>query len=193
MTFSRSFSLRTILVLLTVSTAFPSHALAARIKGLSAISQELSARIAVPEDPIDLSDFMPGEGLETLTGTWQPQGSEHTFQNGEPNAVNMVLIRLAFSRFAQNLAGSCQTAYFSLNDDFYDALEALCAWPSADARSDEVLQDFWLYLMGYSAAESEYIAWRGFILREYGGKPARETIEAMTLSLMLNPYFLMQH
>lgn len=188
-----SFSLRTILVLLTVSTALASHADAARIKGLTAISQELSARIAVPEDPIDLRDFIPGEGLETLTGTWQPQGSEHSFQNGEPNAVNMVLIRLTFSRFAQNLAGSCQTAYFSLNDDFYDALEALCAWPAPEARSEEIIQDFWLYLMGYSAAKSEYIAWRDFILREYADKPARETIEAMTLSLMLNPYFLMQH
>jgi hypothetical protein len=55
------------------------------------------------------------------------------------------------------------------------------------------MQDFWLYLLGYSAAAPEYVAWRDFILREYDGKPARETIEAMTLSLMLNPYFLMQH
>jgi hypothetical protein len=193
MRFSRSFGIQTVLVLLTISTALVSHVQAARIKGLSAISQELSARIAAPDDPIDLTDFMPGEGLETLTGTWQPQGSEHSFQNGEPNAVNMVLIRVTFSRFAQNLAGSCQSAHFALNDDFYDALEALCAWPSPEARSEEVMQDFWLYLMGYNAAEPEYVAWRDFILREYGSRPARESIEAMTLSLMLNPYFLLQH
>jgi hypothetical protein len=173
--------------------ALATGAQAARMKGLSVISQELSSRIATPEMPIDLTDFMPGEGLETLTGTWQPQGSEHSFQNGEPNAVNMVLMRLTFSRFAQSLSRSCESAQYPLNDYFYDSLEALCAWPSEEARSDDVMQDFWLYLMGYNAAESEYTEWRDFIRREYGDKPASEAIEAMTLSLMLNPYFLIQH
>jgi hypothetical protein len=181
-----------IAMLISVSTlAFGAHA--ARMKGLSAISQELSSRIATPDMPIDLTDFMPGEGLETLAGSWLPQGAEHSFQNGEPNAVNMVLIRLTFFRFAQNLAKSCESAQFPLNDNFYDTLEALCAWPSAEARNDKIMQDFWLSLMGYNAVESEYVAWRDFILRDFGGKSARESIEAMTLSLMLNPYFLLQH
>lgn len=174
-------------------SALTSGAQAARMKGLSVISQELSSRIATPDMPIDLTDFMPGEGLETLAGSWLPQGTEYSFQNGDPNAVNMVLIRLTFFRFAQSLAKSCETAHFPLNDNFYDTLEALCAWPSPEAQKDGVMQDFWLYLMGYDAAETEYTAWRDFIRRDYGGKPARESIEAMTLSLMLNPYFLLQH
>lgn len=185
-------SLGIMTVLISIS-ALISGAHAARMKGLSAISQELSSRIATPDMPIDLADFMPGEGLETLAGAWLPQGTEFSFQNGEPNAVNMVLIRLTFFRFAQSLAKSCESAQFPLNDNFYDTLEALCAWPSPEARNDKIMQDFWLYLMGYNAGEAEYVAWRDFIRRDYGGKPARESIEAMTLSLMLNPYFLLQH
>ncbi len=163
-----------------------------RLKGLNMLSQELSSRIASPDDPIELSAYMPGEGLEALAGTWAPRGSEHSFQNGEPNAVNLVLMRLVFSHFARRLAQSCSSAQLPLNDHFYDILEALCEWPSEDAMSDDVMQSFWLSLMGYSAEESEYEVWREFIREAYAGKDARETIEAMTLSLMLNPYFLIQ-
>lgn len=178
---------------MVISSADTAPATPARMKGLSALSQELSARIATPDAPIDLSLFMPGEGLEALAGTWQPLGSEHSFQNGEPNAVNMVLIRLAFDGFAKGLSASCDTAQFPLNEAFYDTLEAMCGWPSSDAQSDEVMQDFWIYLMGYNAGPAEYKAWRDFIRTNYDGKGPRESIEAMTLALMLNPYFLLQH
>ena len=42
----------------------------APMKGLSTLSQELSSRIATPDRLINLSNFMPGEGLEALAGTW---------------------------------------------------------------------------------------------------------------------------
>jgi hypothetical protein len=176
-----------------IAFASPGGAESARLKGLSVLSQELSARIAPEDAPFDLLTFMPGEGLEALAGTWQPMGSGHSFENGEPNAVNMALIRLTFSRFAQSLAQSCSSSQISLNDQFYDTLEALCTWPSPDAQSDEVMLDFWLLLMGYNAEESEFEAWRDFIRGTYGQKPAGETIEAMTLALMLNPYFLLSN
>jgi hypothetical protein len=173
-------------------TAQPASAASARFKGLSALSTELSARIAPRDSPIELDRFMPADGLDDLVGTWSAFGSEHRFQNGMPNAVNMVLIRLAFSGFAQSLAKSCQSPQLLLNESFYDTLEALCTWPSEEALSDQVLTSFWLAVMGYNAPQEEFEIWRKFLLTTYSGKKPAEAIEAMTLAIMLNPYFLLE-
>ncbi len=165
----------------------------AQFKGLSALSKELSARIAPLEAPIELDRFMPADGLDDLTGTWSAFGTEHTFRNGQPNAVNMVLLRLAFSRFAKSLAASCASPQLLLNEPFFDTLEALCTWPSAEARSEDVLIAFWLAMMGYNAPKSEYEIWRDFVRDTYTKRKPSEAIEAMTVALMLNPYFLLQN
>lgn len=165
---------------------------AARLKGLAALSKELSARIAPEDGPIELDRYMPADGLDDLVGTWSGFGSEHKFRNGMPNAVNMVLLRLVFSGFARSLAKSCDSPQLLLNERFYNALEALCAWPDPEAKSDAVMTNFWLGLAGYDAPQEEYGIWRDFVRRTYGEKSAQEAIESMTLALMLNPYFLLE-
>jgi hypothetical protein len=165
---------------------------AAHFKGINALSTELSARIAPEEAPIELDRFMPADGLDDLTGTWAAFGVEHAFQNGQPNAVNMVLLRLAFSRFAKSLASNCTSPELILNEPFVDTLEALCSWPSAEAKSETVLQNFWLSMMGYNAPKSEYEIWRDFVRRTYEQHKARDALEGMTLAVMLNPYFLLE-
>ena len=170
----------------------PAFSAAGHFKGLSVLSKELSARIAPDDGPIELDRFMPADGLDDLVGTWSGFGSEHKFQNGQPNAINMVLLRLAFSSFAKSLASTCQSPQLLLNEPFYDTLEALCTWPSDEAKSDEVLTAFWLAMMGYDAPQSEYGLWRDFVRATYADKTATETIEAMTLAIMLNPYFLLE-
>lgn len=172
--------------------AAPADAAGARLKGLSALSKELSARIAPEDGPIELDRFMPADGLDDLVGTWSAFGTEHKFQNGMPNAVNMVLMRLTFSGFAQSLAKSCASPQLLLNDRFFDTLEILCTWPSQDAKSDAVLTAFWLSLAGYNAPQEEYQIWREFIIATYGEKKAPEAIEAMTLALLMNPYVLLE-
>lgn len=180
------------LLVLFCAMALPATASPAQFKGLNALSKELSARIAPVEAPIELDRFMPADGLDDLTGTWSTFGTVHTFQNGQPNAVNMVLFRLAFSRFAKSLAASCKSPQLLLNEPFFDTLEALCTWPSTEAKSEEVLMSFWLSMMGYDAPKSEYESWRDFVRLTYGRKKSTDTIEAMTVALMLNPYFLLQ-
>jgi hypothetical protein len=54
-----------------------------------------------------------------------------------------------------------------------------------------VLQEFWFSVMGYNAPQSEYAAWREFFLTSYASRPAAETIDAMTLAITMNPYFLL--
>jgi hypothetical protein len=174
-----------------LALAAPAAAQTAQFKGLAAVTRELSSRIAPPNEPIDLYRFLPADGLETVLGTWSNFGSEHNFRNGSPNALNMVVWHVTLSRFAAALGESCTTPRLALEPHFRRTMAALCAWPTAPAQAEPVMQAFWLGIMGYGAPRREYVAWRDFFRAEYGARPAAETIRAMTLAITLNPYFLL--
>jgi len=178
------------LVLSTASTT-QSDAQNAQFKGWAAISRELSTRLAAPGAPFDLHKFVPADDLDELLGTWNRFGDEHTLQNGSPNSVSMVIWRVALSGFAKSVAGSCGQPRLTFHDRFLTTLRKLCRWPAAEAKSDAVLQEFWFSVMGYNAPQSEYTAWREFFLASYASRPAAETIDAMTLAITMNPYFLL--
>ena len=164
-----------------------------RFKGMAIISTELSARIATPEEPFELDQFMPADGLDELAGTWSSFGTEHRFTNGAPNPVNMVILYASLSGFAKAMGKSCARPQLSLNDSFADTLERICDWPRADAKSEKAMTDFWLALMGYDAPREEYVAWRDYFLSSrYRNRPAGEVVAAMTLAITMNPYFLVQ-
>jgi hypothetical protein len=162
-----------------------------QFKGLTAASRELSTRLAPKDAPIELDRFLPGDDLGELLGTWSGFGSEHSFRNGGPNSLNMVVWHATLSRFAAAVGGSCATPRLTLHPHFLDTLQKLCAWPAESAKSDAVLQEFWLSVMGYNAPEAEYAAWRDFFRQSYGQRPAAETVAAMTLAITMNPYFLL--
>lgn len=160
-------------------------------KGLAAVSREISGRIAPKDAPIDLARFLPGEDLGELLGTWAGFGSEHSFRNGAPNALNMVVWHATLSRFSAEIGNSCQGPRLALHPRFLATLDRVCAWPAASAQSDAVLQEFWLSLMGYNAPESEFAAWRDFFRARYAGRTATQTVAAMTLAITMNPHFLL--
>ena len=70
-------------------------------------------------------------------------------------------------------------------------LRKLCTWPDDTATSEDVLQGFWLGIMGYSATPEDFAAWRDFFRRDYAERPATDTIKAMTLAITLHPSFLL--
>jgi hypothetical protein len=172
-----------------VSTA--SQAQNSQFKGWAAISRELSTRLAPPGTSLNLYQFVPADDLDDLLGTWYRFGDEHTFQNGSPNSVSMVIWRVALSGFAKSVAGSCTTPRFEFHQRFLATLRTLCRWPAPEAKANAVLLDFWFSIMGYNAPETEYVAWRAFFLASYARRPAAETIDAMTLAITMNPYFLL--
>jgi hypothetical protein len=164
---------------------------APQFKGMAMISMELSARIAPRDEPFELDRFMPADGLDELAGTWSNFGVEHRFSNGTPNPVNTVIIHASLSGFAEAMGKSCREPLLQLNDRFADTLEEICLWPKPEAKTDAVMSAFWLALMGYEAPKAEYRAWRQFFLSSsYRGRPAAETVAAMTMAITMNPYFL---
>ena len=166
---------------------------APQLKGMAMISMELSARIATREEPFELDQFMPADGLDELAGTWSNFGTEHRFTNGTPNPVNMVILYASLSGFAAAMGKSCTDPQMDFNDSFADTLERICGWPRKAAKSEAAMMQFWLALMGYEAPKEEYQAWRDFFTTSsYRDKPAAEAIAAMTLAITMNPYFLVQ-
>jgi hypothetical protein len=170
----------------------PANAQSSQFKGWTAISRELSIRIAPKDHPLDLDEFLPSESMDDLLGTWTTFGTEHRFRNGVPNALNMTIWHVTLSGFARAVGQSCTAPRLAFHPQFMATLRKLCAWPAAEARDEEVLRAFWTGVMGYNAGEDEYAAWREFFLREYASQPAEETIAAMTLAITMNPSFLLQ-
>lgn len=163
----------------------------ARFKGFTAVARELSTRIAPRGEPVPLLQYVPAEGLAPLLGTWNNFGGEHVFRNGDPNPVNMLIWHGTFSAFAKALAGGCSRPPFDLNERFARSLAKACAWPRAEAKEQGAMLELWLALMGYNAPESEFAAWRAFLLARYGDRPAGEALEAMGFTILMNPYFLL--
>jgi len=129
--------------------------------------------------------------MEDLLGTWSTFGSEHYFRNGYPNSLSMMIWHVVMSGFADAMGQSCAGPKLNFNPTFLATLDQVCAWPEATSQSDKALRDFWVAIMGFNAPETEYVAWRDFIRREYAGKPAAETVRAMVLAVTLHPNFLL--
>jgi len=174
-----------------VAASTPAEAQNAQFKGWAAVSRELSTRLASPGASLNLHQFMPADDLDDLLGTWNRFGDEHTFQNGSPNSLSMVIWRVALSGFAKSVAGSCGQPRLTFHQRFLTTLRTLCRWPAAAAKADAVLLEFWLSVMGHNAPHTEYLAWREFFLTAYANRPAAETIDAMTLAITMNPHFLL--
>jgi hypothetical protein len=170
----------------------PCDAQNSQFKGWTAVSKELSVRIAPKDSPLDMNQFIPAEDMDELLGTWFAFGTEHNFQNGSPNSLNMVIWRVALSGFAKSVGATCESPRLKFHPRFLATLRRLCTWPSAEAKADPVLLDFWLGVMGYNAPDEEFTAWRDMFLHSsYQNRPAAETIEAMTLAITMNPHFLL--
>ena len=164
----------------------------AQFKGMPALSRELSTRLAPPTMALDLDWYLPAPGLDDLVGTWSTFGSEHSFQNGTPNALSMVIWHVTLANLARNLGDWCVSPPLMFEDRFAATLRRLCGWPAPDASNDATLEAFWLSLMGPAAPRAEFVAWRDFFRNSsYRDRSARETVSAMALAIMLNPYFLL--
>src|SRR6266540_7327379 len=147
--FGRCAALACVAMLLAAAPMAASHAQNSQFKGWAAVSRELSTRLAPPGIALNLYQFVPADDLDDLLGTWYRFGDEHTFQNGSPNSVSMVIWRVALSGFAKSVAGSCQTPQLEFHQQFMKTLLTLCRWPAAEAKADAVMLDFWFSVMGY--------------------------------------------
>lgn len=192
------------------------------LKGYNAVKKDLRQRVYAADAAPDLdvawlldASSDPGvlTGFRALLGGFASTTSHAEFQNGTPNAVNMLLWDLVLSRFADSLATACDPAPLSppagsvflrslvgesrelkLKASFHQKLAAACNLPAGDAERRAVMQKLWTALMGYEAPAAEFGAWYD-AFGAPGTLPAadaHERLRAMLRGLLLNPHFLLE-
>lgn len=176
---------------------------ATRFRGNTAISRLLRERMLTEGssfsfspymyDPNDSSSFVPAFSLLGLLGDYSSSGNNE-FRNGTPNSVNMLVWQLVLSLTAQEMSKYCsRSSTLPFHPAFAATLDPLCGWPSADAKSEKNLENFWIAVMGYDAPETEFLAWRDFALRSsFSEKSASETLPALFFAIVYNPHFLLR-
>jgi len=171
---------------------FPSQFL-----GYEAINKVINDRLFKPDSPVDIANYLGKSDLGDLLGIYSGTGLQFQFQNGTPNATNMVLWHLAMDGLSKDLGAICSIVTPTqlrekITDNFAGHLVPLCSWPAPFAKSEYVLQNFWLAVEGYDAPETEYLAWRDFFLANYTKVAPDQTVVAMIKAMLLNPYFLLR-
>lgn len=177
-------------------------------KGYNAINADLNQRVFKNVDIIiflqpsaPLQEIGP---LSSLLGSFSGQGSGNKFTNGTPNATNMLLWNLLMTNLAKHIGEQCDhvrnktTAYIGgqaieLQPIFKNILSFLCPMgKETNAPILDLSQTFWLQVMGYQASYDEYQAWLQYVSDNKEGLSGKDRVEAMMLSLLMNPYYLLE-
>ncbi len=176
-------------------------------RGFSAIERLLAERILMEgsefsfqksylklESPIPEAPSPDTFSLISLLGAYDPFSGNNQFQNGVPNAINMMLWQLLLQLTADDVGNYCRGAgRLPLHPFFKAILDPICRWPAAEAKTDGNLRNFWLSVMGYDAPEEEFLAWERFALTSrLSEKPAVEAVSQLFFLITYNPHFLLR-
>jgi hypothetical protein len=174
---------------------------ASDLKGAVSLNQMLRSRLIQEPDDFDFATYLgtSGTSLVELTGVWDGVGVKNSFRSGQPNALNFLILKLAFHGLGRDIAALCpgvdapRVRGLKLTAEISQKLPTLCKWPAEDARSRETLMAVWVALAGYDAPEAEFEAWLlHFQSDVYRGATAAQVIPKMVRSALLNPYVLLQ-
>lgn len=175
-------------------------------KGYLEIESTLSKRILVGGKNLDLISYVGGyyspygSSLADLLGVYTA-GTDSQFVNSNPNPLNVLIWNMIFEEVSSQFSSGCREQSVpidqgpfdgKMNPVAYSALTDICMWPHANAKSDEVLLNFWFSILGFDSPEEEFIAFKEFFLKNYGDTPAKETIKAMVQVMLNQPYILIR-
>jgi hypothetical protein len=185
-------------LLLTLSA----QAQAPAYKGYAAVETTLQERMLTEgthfsflERYLQTSGALSLSPLLDLLGTHSGEQGNNEFRNGDPNAVNMLVWQMMLQLVAQDVASNCRSdgSLLLLNPYFQAALDPLCHWPAAEAKTDANLRGFWTAVMGYDAPESEFLAWEKFAqTSSVASQPAGQALPVLFFLIAYNPFFLLR-
>lgn len=180
-----------------------------RLRPFQVINNLLHSRAMSKSAAFDISKYIEAEdplafiydfdaSLKKLLGTFNGKGLVAEYIGAEPNAMNLLLWRLALTSFANDLAATCydqKTAQeVDLNASFRRVLFKVCH--SSDKRpSEKALKALWQALLNADAPESDFFAWQDFLVqRLLRDKESMQVVlsEAL-LAALYSPYFLVEH
>lgn len=187
------------------SPAVESSENGSRLRGYVVINEMIAQRFLNTSEDLGLGQYLDtiytdsgltsfGGSILDLLGGYSGSGYGSRFQNGEPNALNMLLWYLLLENFSQNLGQFCNGSFpLKLRESVREVLQDLCQWPHL-ASPDEVLARYWFLIMGFEAPVEELSAWQDLARTPQAKQWSREeTIAHITLAILYNPYFLLRH
>jgi hypothetical protein len=135
-------------------------------------------------------------GIATILGGFSGDGVENDFRNGKPNGMNTAVWKLAVKRFVYNLVDCAspddrKRGHYKISRHLRDLIVKTCQWPQVEKP---YLTDLWTLLMGYQAPKSERDAWMALYLdvdSPFKEETGEDTLRAMIMTIMLNPYFML--
>ena len=173
---------------------------AAEYRGYVSVNRILRERFMLPGSSFELGSYVGQEydpvsgNLLDLLGTYKTGFGVGHFRNGKPNSLNMLLWHLLLSEFAKDVAKICTGQNtLKFNAQFLDSVQGLCQWPSGNAMNSERLHIFWDRIIKHEAPETEYPLWEKFVTsNQMMHFQKGEAVEWITLSVLMNPYFLLK-
>lgn len=162
------------------------------LRGFAATEMMIKSRLTLPNIHVfNLAQFLnasSGDGITLLLGGYQGNAGSSTLRNATPNAVNMMLWRIALSGAAAKIANqACNQDAYGLKPHFVTAAAKLCTPPEDPAVRVAALKEIWLATMRYDAPKAEMDAWLA------SPTTASADLKGVLESIFLDPYFLIAH
>ena len=183
------------LALLFSTPAF--SATSSEFRGYFSVNQILRERLFLPGTEFELGRYVAqsystlGGSLLDLLGTYKSSGGK--FNNGIPNALNMLLWHVLLSGLSADVGKICtREPTLDFTPTFVNSVLPLCNWPNGIARGEAVLLNFWLTVMSYDAPLTEYGEWKAFLADPEASFQGAEAVEWITLSVLNNRYLLLK-
>ena len=188
------------------------------LRGYQSINNVFGSRILASEMIFEVGWFIDGsnetgetKGFRALLGSFQGGQGQATYQNGAPNAVNMLLWDLILSHASEGMSSICspdettppyirithgsKIRYLRLKDSLASRLTAACTWSSDGTVRRDTLKKLWFGLMGFEAPSSELDVFVSY----FGGDESpvallepKERVRVLTRAIFLNPFFILE-
>lgn len=180
-----------------------------QLRGYFAVEADIKNRMLAPtlRDKFFLGDYLGDKdirsgqvtGLSGFLGSYQGEKDSNKYRSGDPNALNMMLWNIVISGIATDASQHCLADGKPLafrDTQFSTQLTKICTWPSPDAAQPETLAGLWDTVMGYDVPKSEFNSWKNAILSADSPMlklSGADATYALVKSILMNPYFLIQH
>lgn len=190
------------LSLLLVSQVFGQRQVG-QYKGHRKLSKEISLKMFSGMPSFNIMNYLGNDNsLQRFLGHYGTNGTgEITFENGNPNSINLTLYYLGLNSLAKDLGKECNSKNnsikvknenYSFNTWFLKRLNLICRWPEDKEKVMDSMKSLWIEF--HNPQKSELIQFEK--IESYFDKninlKANEAVKNFFLLLFIHPNFLLE-
>ena len=169
-------------------------------KGLTTVEAILKGRLFKDPNYFTMAGILDQSnmagGLSDLLGAYNAANPKSKLENASPNAVNVLLWKILMTEVAKSLATFSCFSDTQLEMHFAEAAKHFCTEDIAASERSILLQRLWLAIMRYDAPRAEMDQWIDEIQKDdsiINNADRHFRLKNLYLSILMNPYFLLEH